>query len=66
MSDEQFDPIAAMDQALRAVQDMAKTMRTYHQALYHQALIAEGFTAAEALALTVAWQAAVVAQSKSE
>lgn len=46
------DPIAALDQALRGMVDVARVLRAYRDALVDQ-----GFTSEEALALTTQYQA---------
>lgn len=51
MPDEIPDPIANFDQALRACVDVARLL-----VAYRDALVAQGFTRSEALALTVAYQ----------
>lgn len=56
MSDEQQpDPIAQLDQTLRTLIDLAKMIHGYHCGL-----VAAGFTEDQALALTIAYQTAVV------
>lgn len=52
MSDETPDPLAALDQLLRAMLDVAKAVRSYHLALVEQ-----GFSEAQALELAIAYQA---------
>jgi hypothetical protein len=52
VNDDDFpDPLAAFDQGLRALVDMAKALRAYYVAL-----VAEGFTEEQAFGLTAAWQ----------
>ena len=53
MSDEE-DPIAALDQAMRALVDTARVLFAHFSALKEQ-----GFTDDQALALTVAFQTAI-------
>ena len=60
MSDEMPDPLAEFDQTLRGMADMAKATRAYYLGL-----VAAGFTAPEALQLTVAWQLAVMRSGQS-
>lgn len=55
MSDETPDPLAALDQLLRAMLDVAKAVRGYHLALVEQ-----GFTEAQALELAIAYQAQLI------
>lgn len=49
------DPLANMDQLLRAVVDIAKVMR-----VYYVALIEEGFSNEEALRVTMAYQRTIL------
>lgn len=59
--DEQIpDPLAAFDQALRASADVAKVVRSYHQAL-----VGEGFDPPEALQLTLAYQSMLIGAALS-
>lgn len=53
------DPLAALDQLLRAVKDVATVVRGYHQAL-----LEAGFAPAEALALTVSYQQTILTAGK--
>lgn len=55
MTDETPDTpdwMAQMDQLFRGLADVAKSMRAYYTAL-----VEEGFTEEQALAIVVAWQA---------
>jgi hypothetical protein len=54
-SEEVPDPIAALDQALRACVDLARGMRAYYQAC-----VAQGFTETQALRLTIGYQASLM------
>jgi hypothetical protein len=62
MSDETppVDLVAAIDQLLRGLADVAKIVR-----VYHLALIEQGFTQAEALQLTMAYQSGLQRGSDS-
>jgi hypothetical protein len=60
MSDEVPDPLAALDQIMRAVIDVAKAVWGYYQALVEQ-----GFTADQALALTLDYQRALLSGGQS-
>lgn len=55
---EFVDPIAGLDQAIRALSDFARVIRAYHQAL-----IGQGFSAAEALILANTYQSSLLQQS---
>ena len=46
-----IDPIAALDQALRSLTDVARILHTFYTAL-----VAEGFTEEQALEMTIAYQ----------
>jgi hypothetical protein len=48
---EPLDPIAAMDQALRAFADLGRVFFTYYQAM-----LDAGFTAEQSFALTLTYQ----------
>lgn len=61
MSEEINDPIAALDQALRAMTDFARTLYSYYGDLQ-----AAGFTADEAMQIVIAFQMAGLAQPRSE
>ena len=55
MNEEGPDIIAAVDQWSATVKQYARVMRSYYEAL-----MAEGFNAEQALALTLAYQSRVV------
>jgi hypothetical protein len=60
MSDLPPDWIAAIDQALRGVADVARLVRAYYAAL-----VEAGFAVEEALALTLAYQTTILQSASS-
>lgn len=52
------DPIAALDQALAGMPNMARILRAYYDAL-----IAQGFTEHQAVTLTKSYQRSIVEQT---
>lgn len=59
--DEQPDPIAALDQLRRGMQDVASIVHAYFREL-----VVAGFREDQALVLAVAYRTAVVQLSKGE
>lgn len=62
MSDDEIpDPLAALDQLLRAAQDLANVVRSYFVALVNA-----GFSEAQALELAAEYQTSIVGLGASQ